>query len=141
MAKQDFDFSKATEDFFAAFKMDTKVFDDFVKDVAEFNVKMGKIALDAAKKNAELTNAWTAETLKQVEGINKVQKDVTAYGTVASDFAAAQAQAMPEKLAQYAEVAKAAQLEAVELFVAASKDLQSKMVSATNDMTAKAKAA
>lgn len=141
MAKQEFDFAKATEDFFAAFKMDTKAFDDTAKNVAEFNVKLTKIALDAAKKNAELTSAWATETLKKAEGINKVQKDVSAYGTVASEFAAAQAQAVPEKLAAYAEVAKTAQMEAVELFVAASKDLQAELVNATSDVAAKAKAA
>lgn len=141
MAKQDFDFAKATEEFFGAFKMDTKMFDDAAKNVAEFNVKFGKIALEAAKKNAELTNAWTAETLKTVEAANKVQKDPSAYATVASDFASAQAQAMPEKLSAYAEVAKAAQLEAVELFVAAGKEVQTEVAAATKDVAAKAKAA
>lgn len=141
MANQDFDFAKATEEFFAAFKMDTKMFDDASKNVAEFNVKLGKIAVAAAKKNAELTNAWTAETLKTVEAANKVQKDPSAYSTVASEFASAQAQSLPEKLAAYAEVAKAAQLEAVELFVAAGKDIQAEVAAATKDVAAKTKAA
>lgn len=141
MAKQEFDFAKATEDFFAAFKMDTTAFDDAAKNIAEFNVKLGKIALDATRKNVELTNAWAADTLKKAEGINKVQKDTAAYGTVASEFVSAQAQAVPEKLAQYAEVAKSAQMEAIELFVAASKDLQAELVNVTNDVAAKAKAA
>lgn len=141
MANQDFDFAKATEEFFAAFKMDTKMFDDASKNVAEFNVKLGKIAVAAAKKNAELTNAWTTETLKTVEAANKVQKDPSAYSTVASEFASAQAQSLPEKLAAYAEVAKAAQLEAVELFVAAGKDIQAEVTAATKDAASKVKAA
>lgn len=141
MAKQDFDFVKATEEFFGAFKMDTKMFDDAAKNASEFNVKLSQIALETAKKNAELTNAWTAETLKAVEAANKVQKDPSAYATVASEFAAAHAQAMPEKLSAYAEVAKAAQLEAVELFVAAGKDVQAEVVAATKEVAAKAKAA
>nr|WP_325251141.1 phasin, PhaP [Amylibacter sp.] len=141
MANQDFDFAKATEEFFAAFKMDTKMFDDASKNVAEFNQKLGKIAVAAAKKNAELTNAWTSETLKSVEAANKIQKDPSAYSTVASEFASAQAQSLPEKLAAYAEVAKAAQLEAVELFVAAGKDIQAEVAAATKDVAAKTKAA
>lgn len=141
MAKQDFDFAKATEEFFGAFKMDTKMFDDASKNAAEFNAKIGKIALEAAKKNAELANTWTAETLKSVEAANKVQKDPAAYGTVASDFASAQAQALPEKLSAFVEVAKAAQLEAVELFVAAGKDAQAEVVAATKDVASKVKAA
>lgn len=141
MANQDFDFAKATEEFFAAFKMDTNMFDDASKNVAEFNQKLGKIAVAAAKKNAELTNAWTAETLKTVEAANKIQKDPSAYSTVASEFASAQAQSLPEKLAAYAEVAKAAQLEAVELFVSAGKDIQAEVTAATKDVAAKTKAA
>ncbi|MEJ6708429.1 MAG: phasin, PhaP [Amylibacter sp.] len=141
MANQDFDFAKATEEFFGAFKMDTNMFDDASKNASEFSVKLGKIALAAAKKNAELTNAWTAETLKAVEATNKIQKDPSAYATIASELASAHAQAMPEKLSAYAEVAKAAQLEAVELFVAAGKDVQAEVVAATKDVTAKAKAA
>ena len=141
MAKQDFDFAKATEEFFGGFNMDTKMFDDAVKNVTEFNVKLGKIALDAAKKNAELTNAWATEALKTAEAAKKVQKDPSAYVTVATDFVSAQAQALPEKLSAYAEVAKSAQLEAVELFVAAGKDAQAEFASATKDVTAKAKAA
>ena len=141
MANQDFDFAKATEEFFGAFKMDTNMFDDASKNASEFSVKLGKIALAAAKKNAELTNAWTAETLKAVEATNKIQKDPSAYATIASEFASAHAQAMPEKLSAYAEVAKAAQLEAVELFVAAGKDVQKEVEVATKNVAAKAKAA
>ena len=48
---------------------------------------------------------------------------------------------MPEKLSAYAEVAKAAQLEAVELFVAAGKDVQKEVEVATKNVAAKAKAA
>lgn len=141
MAKQDFDFAKATEEFFGAFKMDNKMFDDAAKNASEFNVKFGKIALAAAKKNAELTSAWTAETLKSVEAANKIQKDPADYATVVSEFASAHAQAMPEKLSAFAEVVKAAQLEAVELFVAAGKEVQKEVEAATKDVAAKAKAA
>ena len=141
MAKQDFDFAKATEEFFGAFKMDTKIFDDATKNVAEFNVKFGQIALAAAKKNADLAATWTTETLKSVEAANKTQKDPADYASVISDFASAQAHAMPEKLSAYAEVAKAAQLEAVELFVAAGKDVQKEVEVATKNVAAKAKAA
>ena len=141
MAKQDYDFAKATEKFFSAFNMDTKMFDDAAKNIAEFNVKFSKIALAAAKKNADLTASWTAETLKSVETANIVQKDSSDYAAVVSDFASAQAHAMPEKLSAYAEVAKAAQLEAVELFVAAGKDVQKEVEVATKNVAAKAKAA
>ena len=141
MAKQGFDFAKATEEFFGAFKMDTKMFDDATKNISEFNVKFGQITLAAAKKNADLAATWTTETLKSVEEANKTQKDPADYASVISEFASAQAHAMPEKLSAYAEVAKAAQLEAVELFVAAGKDVQKEVEVATKNVAAKAKAA
>lgn len=138
MAKQDFDFAKATQDFLGAFKIDTNVFDGAVKEAAEFNSKLVKIALTSAKKNADLTTAWTAETLKKVEAANKVQKEAGDYATVASELASAQVQALPEKLSNYVEVAKAAQMEAVELFAAAGKELQAEAVSKVKEATAKA---
>lgn len=138
MANQDFDMMKAAEDFFAAFKMDTTSFDGALKNVAEFQVKMGKIALDAAKKNTKLTNDWATDTIKQLEGMNKVQKDMSTYGTVMSEFASSQAQAMPERLSQYAEIAKAAQLEAVEVIVDASKDMQADIVTMAGEAGKKA---
>ena len=141
MAKQDYDFAKATEKFYSAFNMDTKMFDGAAKNIAEFNVKFSKIALAAAKKNADLTASWTAETLKSVETANIVQKDSSDYAAVVSDFASAQAHALPEKLSAYAEIAKAAQLQAVELLVAAGKDVQKEVEASTKNVAAKAKAA
>lgn len=141
MAKQDYDFAKATEDFFSAFKVDTKTFDDATKNITDFNVNFGKIALAAAKKNADLTASWTAETLKSVEAANIMQKDPSGYAAVVSDLASAQTHALPEKLSAYVEVAKAAQLQAVELLVAAGKDVQKGVEAATKDVAAKAKAA
>ncbi len=67
MAKTDFDFTKAAEEFLASMKIDTSAFDGAAKNAAEFNTKLAKIALDAAKKNAKLTGDWTAETLKKIE--------------------------------------------------------------------------
>lgn len=141
MAKQEFDFTKAAEDFMAAFKIDPKAFDDATKSAAEFNAKLATVALDAAKKNAELTTAWTTETLKAAEAANKVQKDPADYAKVAGDFATAQFQALPEKLSAYVEVARKAQLDSVELFAAAGKSVQDEVTAKAKEVQAKAKAA
>jgi hypothetical protein len=138
MTKQAFDFTKATEDFMGAFKIDTKVFDEAIKNAAEFNTKLVKIALTTAKKNAELTTAWTTETLKKVEAANKVQKEAGDYVAVATDLAKEQIEALPEKLTAYVDVAKAAQQDATELFVAAGKDIQAEVVAKTKEAGKKA---
>ncbi len=138
MTKQAFDFAKATEDFMGAFKIDTKVFDEAVKNAAEFNTKLVKIALTSAKKNTELTTAWTTETLKKVEAANKVQKEAGDYVAVATDLAKEQIEALPEKLTAYVDVAKAAQQDATELFVAAGKDIQADVVAKTKEAAKKA---
>ena len=134
MANQNFDFTKATEDFLGAFKLDTKIFDGPAKNIVEFNTNLVKIALTSAQKNAELTSAWTAETLKKAEAANKVQNEASDYVAVVTEFAKSQAEGLQEKLAAYAEVAKTAQSEAIELVTAAGKDIQA-------DVTAKVKKA
>lgn len=131
MAKQEFDFAKATEDFMGAFKLDSSVFNDAAKNAAEFNAKLAKIALTSAQKNADLTTAWTAEVLKKAEAISKPQKEAADYVKVATDFASTQAQTLPEKVTAYVEVAKSAQKEATDLIVAAGKDIQADVVAKT----------
>jgi len=138
MANQNFDFAKATENFMGAFKLDTKIFDGAAKNVAEFNTKLVTIALTTAQKNAELTSAWTAETLKKVEAANKTQTEAGDYVAVATEFAKTQAQGLPEKLSAYVEVVKSAQAEAVELLVATGKDIQAEVTAKVKDVTSKA---
>ncbi|MCP5086410.1 MAG: phasin, PhaP [Rhodobacteraceae bacterium] len=130
MAKTDFDFTKAAEEFLASMKIDTSAFDGAAKNAAEFNTKLAKIALDAAKKNAKLTGDWTAETLKKIETNADAKTDPADFANVANAFSSEQAQAMQAKIAEFAEVAKTAQEKTVELFVSASKDLQSEVAKA-----------
>ena len=120
------DFAKAIENMFTNAPMDMSAFNDVAKNAAEFNSKLSKIALAAAEKNAELTNAWTKETLSKLDQASKVQKDPADYTKAVSDFAAAQAQTSPEHIAAFAEIAKKAQIDTVELLMSAGKDIQAK---------------
>lgn len=138
MANQNFDFSKATENLLGTFKLDTKIFDGAIKNVAEFNTKLVKIALTSAQKNAELTSNWTAETLKKVEAANQVQNAAGDYVSVAKDLATSQVQGLPEKISAYVDVAKTAQSETVELLVATGKGLQAEVTAKVKNVTGKA---
>lgn len=129
-----------TQDFTEAFKSmfknvpgvpaDFSAFTDSAKEVAEFNTKLNAIALTAAKQNAELSAKWTQDVLAQVTGLNKPQDQPADYAEVVSEAAAAQVKETPERISQFAEIAKKSQVEAVELIMNTTKDLQAKAVKA-----------
>lgn len=121
-----FDFAQTTEKLLGALNVDTKAYEDVLKNAAEFNAKLGKVAVDAAKKNAELTNAWTQDVLARFDNANTACGNPVEYAAAASDFATAEARALPERLAQFAEVAKTAQLNTVDLLISAGKTVQEK---------------
>lgn len=122
MAKNDFDFSKAAEDFMSSMKIDTSSFGGALKNASDFNTKLTQIAMDAAQQNAELTSAWTQETMQKMEsGASANPADMA---NAATAFSTDQTQEMQEKFAAFAEVAKNAQEKTVELFTAATKEMQ-----------------
>lgn len=131
------DFTKFAESFLAGAPADMKAFGDVYKNAADVAGKFGKIALAAAEKNAELSQAWTKETLAKLEGLTEVSKDPADYAKLVSDFSQAQAQATPEKLAAFAEVAKKAQMDAVELMLATGKEVQAEAAGAIKNATKK----
>ena len=123
------DFTKAFENLFST--TDFSAFNEVVKNSAEFNSKLSKIALDAAEKNAELTQAWTKDTLSKLESVTKTQKDPADYAKVISEFTANQAKDASDRVQAFAEVAQKAQAETLELFMNAGKDVQAKAKKAT----------
>ncbi len=127
MAKANaFDFAQTTEKFLGALNVDTKAYEDVFKNAADFNAKLGKVAVDAARKNAELTNAWTQDVLARFDNANTARGNPVEYAAAASEFATAEVRALPERLAQFAEVAKTAQLHTVDLLISAGKTVQEK---------------
>ena len=118
------DFTKAFENIFAS--TDTTAFNDVFKNAAEFNSKISDIAIKAAEKNAELSQAWTKETLSKLETITKPQTDPKEYAQVITDFTTAQAKATPEHITAFAEVAKKAQMDTIELLLSAGQEAQTK---------------
>lgn len=121
---QNQDFTKAFENMFSS--KDFKSFDinDVMKNTKEFTNKFSKIALEAAEKNAELTQAWTKETLSKLENVNSEKKDSADYSKVISEFTQDQAKDTQDRVAKFAEVAKKAQMDTIELFMSAGKEAQ-----------------
>jgi len=98
-----------------------------VDSVLEFNSKLSKIALDTFKKNAELSQEWSKETLNALENLTKTQKNPSDYSKVINDFITQQTQSSPKHLAELAEIAKKAQLDTIDLYMTAGKEINEEM--------------
>ncbi len=105
---------------FADFNLTTNAF----KNSSEFGAKLNKIALETAEKNTELANAWAKDAIKKYAPLTETQAEPANYTKVVTDVVTAQAQATPEHIAKFAEVAKSAQMATVELLMAAGKEFQ-----------------
>lgn len=130
------DFAKAFENLFAS--ADTSALNDVFKNAAEFNSKISDIAIKAAEKNAELSQAWTKETLNKLESVAKPKTDAQEYAQVISEFTTTQAQTTPEHITAFAEVAKQAQMDTMELLLSAGQEAQTKATPAAKKTTKKA---
>jgi len=116
------DFSKVMQDMAASFPFDAKALQDTFKTSAVLGEKMTKVALEAAEKSNEISSKWAKETIAKVGSLAKVREEPTDYSKAVSDFASAAAEMAAENLAAFSEVAKKAQMETVELMLAAGKD-------------------
>jgi hypothetical protein len=121
------DYTKLFQDMFAGKFGDMKAVNEMMQNAADYSAKFNKIALDAAEKNAELSNAWMKDTLTKYSVFTKTQSEPADYAKVATDVMTAQAQAAPEHVAKFAEVAKTAQMATVELMMAAGKEMQTEL--------------
>lgn len=129
------DFTKAFENLFSA--ADFSNINDAFKNSAEFNSKLGAIAIEAAEKNAELTQEWTKETLSKFEEMTKTSKDPADYTKFITEFTAEQTKATTDRVSAFAEVAQKAQMETIELFMNAGKKAQTKAQTAVKRATKK----
>lgn len=139
------DFSKVLQDMVSQFPVDTAALKDAYKNSAVLGEKMTKVALEAAEKSNDISSKWAKETIAKFGELSKAKSEPTDYTKAFSDFASASAELAAENLAAFAEVAKKAQTETVELMLAAGKDLQEDATAAvkkaTEEVTAAAKKA
>ena len=98
-----------------------------IESALEFNSKLSKIAIDTFKKNSEITQEWSKETLGALEKLTKTQKNPSDYTKVVNDFVVEQSQSSPKHLAEYAEIAKKAQLDTIDLYMTAGKEINEEM--------------
>ncbi len=115
------DFTKTFETFFKALPTDTTAVEEVFKNASEFAGKYSDIVLGAAQKNVDLSASWTKDTLSGLDTIAQPQKEMAAYAKVATDVVSGLVQAAPERITEFAEVAKQAQLDTVELVISAGK--------------------
>lgn len=137
------DFSKMMQDVLAAWPVDAAALQDAFKTSAAMGEKMSKVALEAAEKSTEISNRFAKSTIAKLGDVSKVKADPADYGKSISDFTSAQAEALTETMAAFAEVAKKVQMETVELMLAAGKDFSedasAAMKKATTEISTAAK--
>ena len=105
--------------------------------ILEFNSKLSKIALDTFKKNTELSQEWSKETLNSLETFTKTQKNPSEYSKVINDFVTQQTQSSPKHSAEFAEIAKKAQLDTIDLYMSAGKEMNEEMTKTAKKKTNK----
>ncbi len=105
--------------------------------ILEFNSKLSKIALETIKKNPELSQEWSKETLNSLETFTKTQKNPSDYSKVINDFVTQQTQSSPKHIAEFAEIAKKAQLDTIDLYMSAGKEMNEEMTKTAKKTTNK----
>lgn len=139
------DITAMFKDVMGAFPVDTAAMENTFKTTASLNEKLSSVAIDAARKSADISGKWTKETLAKLSDMSKAKQEPADYAKAMTDFASASAEVAAEHMAAFAEVAKKVQMETVELMMAAGKNMSDEaataMKKATSDVQAAAKKA
>ncbi|MFT4962733.1 MAG: hypothetical protein ACI92Z_003833 [Paracoccaceae bacterium] len=137
-AFKDVDLAKAFKDITGSFSVDTAAFDDTFKSSASLNEKLSGVALTAAEQSSAISSKWAKDTLAKLTAVSAAKSEPADYSAAISEFATASAQAASEYLSAYTEIAKRAQMETVELLMAAGKGISEEATSAVKKATKKA---
>lgn len=139
------DFTAMMKDAMSAFPVDTSAMEGAFKSTATLNEKLSGVALEAAGKSSEISNAWTKDTLAKLADLSKAKAEPADYAKAMTDFASAAAEVAAENMSAYAELAKKVQMDTVELLMAAGKDMTEDATKAvkkaTEEVTSAAKKA
>lgn len=117
---------------------DMGFFTDVFKNSAALGEKFTKVALEAAEKNAEISNKWTKDALAKLAVATTAKDEPTDYSKAVSDFASTSVEAASEHVAAFAEVAKKVQMDTVELMLAAGKKAQAEATAVVKKATVEA---
>ncbi len=130
------DFNKVVQDMFASFPVDTSALQGAFKSQAVLGEKLGKVALEAAEKSAEISTKWTKDTIAKAGLLSSAKNEPADYTKAMTDFASAAAEMASQNLAAFAEVAKKVQMETVELMLAAGKEISDDAAAVVKKATA-----
>ena len=131
-----FNFEDYTKNFEKIMSQSPFKIDDALRSMMDYNTSVGKIALDTAKKNTELSQIWAKESLAALDPFVKGSEKPEDFMKIASDFVSTQTQSAPKHIAEFAEVAKKAQLETIDLMMKAGKDAQEELSNVAKKATA-----
>lgn len=115
------DFTAVAKDAFAAFPLDTKAFDEAVKNAAVLNEKLSDVALGAAEQTNEVASKAAKDTIGALAKVGKAKAEPADYATALNTFANFAVDQAAKNFATYAEITRKAQAEAAELLYAAGK--------------------
>jgi hypothetical protein len=135
------DLTAMFKDMMGSMPMDTKAIENMFKSQTHLTEKMSAVAIDAVSKSTDLSARWTQDTLSKVAAMTKAKHEPADYAKAVTDFVSASAEAAGEHMAAFAEIAKKMQTEALELMLAAGKDLSEDVSAATRKATAEVTAA
>lgn len=112
------------------FPIDTFAAEGAFKSSAALNEKISTVALTAAEKSVAISQQWTQQSLKSLSDLSKAKSEPTDYMQAMTDFAAGFSKAATEHMTAFAENAKKAQTDTLELLMAAGKNFGEEATSA-----------
>ncbi len=117
------DYTKAFSEAMSAFPLDMNAFQDAFKAQAAFGEKLVRLGLEAAEKNAEIGSNWVRKSIERTSDAISFAQDPAEYTKTLSDYASAQTELAAENLSALAEANRKVQMQAMELVLAAGKDI------------------
>ncbi len=128
------DMTAMLKDAMAAFPIDASAAEGAFKSSSELNEKISTVAQSAVEKSTAISQQWTQDTLKGLSDVSKAKSAPADYMQAMTDFAAEYSKSATEHMTAFADIAKKAQADTLELMTAAGKNLG-------EDATSTAKAA
>lgn len=92
---------------------------------ANLHEQLSKVVLDAALESSKNAAAWSEETIMQMAELSKAKSDQTEVTESMSEFAKLQAEAAMRNLTALAQLAQKVQVETMEIYSEAGKDMLS----------------
>jgi hypothetical protein len=110
--------------------IDTSAAEGAFKSSAELIEKISTVALNTVEKSAAISQQWTQHSLKSLLDVSNAKSAPTDYMQAMTDFAAGFSKAATEHMTAFADNAKNAQTDTLELLMAAGKNFGEEATSA-----------